>query len=161
MPARFFGQFLLERGEITREQLLDASEYQHSINTPLCALAVEEGYLSQEQLKTLDLVHLRSDERFIKIAIAGVGNCASSLLQGIEYYGRPEQRDGVGLMHRTMGGYLPESVLDLKFRLFNDDDPIEVQAEVRHVQEGIGMGVRFLNLKPEDRKRIQEFIERF
>ncbi len=46
----------------------------------------------------------------IKIAIAGVGNCASSLLQGIEYYERPDARDGVGLMHRSMGGYRPESV---------------------------------------------------
>jgi myo-inositol-1-phosphate synthase len=49
-------------------------------------------------------------QRQIKIAIAGVGNCASSLLQGIEFYGRPEQRDGMGLMHRSMGGYLPGAV---------------------------------------------------
>jgi hypothetical protein len=66
-----------------------------------------------------------------------------------------------GMFIVTQAGYLPESVLDLKFRLFNDDAPIEVQAEVRYAQEGIGMGVRFLNLKPEDRKRIREFVERF
>ena len=66
-----------------------------------------------------------------------------------------------GMFIATPAGYLPESVIDLKFRLFNDDAPIEVQAEVRYVQEGIGMGVRFLNLKPEDRKRIREFVERF
>ena len=51
----------------------------------------------------------RGDQK-IKIAIAGVGNCASSLLQGIEYYGQPAQRDGVGLMHTTMGGYGPGAV---------------------------------------------------
>ena len=50
------------------------------------------------------------DQRVIKIAIAGVGNCASSLLQGIEHYGRPEARDGVGLMHLSMGGYAPGAV---------------------------------------------------
>jgi len=51
----------------------------------------------------------RPHER-IRVAIAGVGNCASSLLQGIAYYGRPESRDGVGLMHVDMGGWLPADV---------------------------------------------------
>lgn len=46
----------------------------------------------------------------IRIAIAGVGNCASSLLQGIEHYARPEKRDGVGLMHLEMGGWRPGDV---------------------------------------------------
>jgi len=42
----------------------------------------------------------------INIAIAGVGNCASSLLQGIEYY---RNNPGVrfGLMHENMCGYTP------------------------------------------------------
>lgn len=44
----------------------------------------------------------------IRIAIAGVGNCASSLIQGIYYY-TPErcQQGVVGLMHTEIGGYLP------------------------------------------------------
>ncbi len=66
-----------------------------------------------------------------------------------------------GMFIATPASYLPGSVLDLKFRIFGDDMPIEVQAEVRHVEEGVGMGVRFLNLKPEDRKRVREFVERF
>jgi hypothetical protein len=66
-----------------------------------------------------------------------------------------------GMFIASPTDYLPESVLDLKFRLFNDDTPIEVQAEVRCVQEGIGMEVKFLNLKPEDRERIRKFVERF
>jgi myo-inositol-1-phosphate synthase len=50
----------------------------------------------------------------IRIAIAGVGNCASSLVQGISYYaevmcpGRGESADGVvGLAHPRLGGYEP------------------------------------------------------
>jgi c-di-GMP-binding flagellar brake protein YcgR len=57
--------------------------------------------------------------------------------------------------------FMQGSVLDLKFRLFNDDRLISVQAEVRYVQEGVGMGVRFTNLKAEDRERIKKFIGRF
>ena len=41
----------------------------------------------------------------IKIAIAGVGNCASSLIQGIEYYARTRPDEAVGLMHWEIGGY--------------------------------------------------------
>jgi myo-inositol-1-phosphate synthase len=44
----------------------------------------------------------------IRIAIAGVGNCASSLIQGIQYYTRERCRQGAtGLMHTQIGEYLP------------------------------------------------------
>jgi myo-inositol-1-phosphate synthase len=46
----------------------------------------------------------------IKIAIAGVGNCASSLLQGIEYYRKKKDTDSFGLMHWELGGYLPYEI---------------------------------------------------
>lgn len=46
----------------------------------------------------------------IKIAIAGVGNCASSLLQGIEYYRKKENAETIGLMHLDLGGYLPSDI---------------------------------------------------
>jgi myo-inositol-1-phosphate synthase len=40
----------------------------------------------------------------IRIAIAGVGNCASSLIQGLSFYGsRPD--DPIGLAHPELGGY--------------------------------------------------------
>ena len=39
----------------------------------------------------------------IRIAIAGVGNCASSLVQGIAHYAK--QPDAIGLMHPQLGGY--------------------------------------------------------
>ncbi len=44
----------------------------------------------------------------IRIAIAGIGNCASSLIQGIHYYTPERCREGViGLMHTEIGGYRP------------------------------------------------------
>lgn len=46
----------------------------------------------------------------IRIAIVGVGNCASALVQGIEYYSDPES-DRTGLTHPLMGGY---SVSDME-----------------------------------------------
>jgi myo-inositol-1-phosphate synthase len=51
--------------------------------------------------------------RQIRIAIAGVGNCASSLIQGIDYYRKMEgdkHESCAGLMHYDLGGYRPEHI---------------------------------------------------
>lgn len=46
----------------------------------------------------------------IKIAIVGIGNCASSLIQGIEYYKDKNNNDAIGLMHWDIGGYKPYDI---------------------------------------------------
>jgi myo-inositol-1-phosphate synthase len=46
----------------------------------------------------------------IKIAVVGIGNCASSLIQGIEYYRHKEDEEQVGLMHYDLGGYRPQDI---------------------------------------------------
>jgi myo-inositol-1-phosphate synthase len=46
----------------------------------------------------------------IRVAIVGVGNCASSLIQGIEYYRRRRNNGTIGLMHEIVGGYRPEHI---------------------------------------------------
>jgi myo-inositol-1-phosphate synthase len=47
----------------------------------------------------------RLDDR-VRVAIVGVGNCANSLLQGVEYYkDAPDDQFVPGLMHVNLGGY--------------------------------------------------------
>ena len=46
----------------------------------------------------------------IRIAVVGVGNCASSLIQGIEYYRHKKPREAIGLMHWEIGGYTPSDI---------------------------------------------------
>ncbi len=46
----------------------------------------------------------------IRIAIVGVGNCASSLLQGIAYYAGQRADRAVGLMHWEIGGTAPHEI---------------------------------------------------
>ena len=49
--------------------------------------------------------------RKIRIAIVGVGNCASSLVQGINFYdGASPNGTSIGLMHRQIGGYRPKKI---------------------------------------------------
>ena len=45
----------------------------------------------------------------IRVAVVGIGNCASSLVQGLEHY-REGSNDNVGLMHWEMGGYKPSDI---------------------------------------------------
>ena len=45
----------------------------------------------------------------INVAIVGIGNCASSLVQGLAYY-REGANDTVGLMHYELGGYKPSDI---------------------------------------------------
>jgi len=46
----------------------------------------------------------------IKLAIVGIGNCCSSLIQGIEYYSNINNEDYIGLMHYGIGGYRPDDI---------------------------------------------------
>ena len=55
----------------------------------------------------------RSANGRVRVAIIGVGNCASSFLQGVEYYKNADAGDFVpGLMHVDLGGY---HVNDIEF----------------------------------------------
>lgn len=46
----------------------------------------------------------------INIAVVGIGNCASSLIQGIYYYNDKQPEDAIGLMHWEIGGYTPNDI---------------------------------------------------
>ena len=53
-------------------------------------------------------------DREIRVAVVGVGNCASSLIQGLAYYARQIEEGsdeaGLGLMHPVLGGYTPKDI---------------------------------------------------
>jgi myo-inositol-1-phosphate synthase len=54
----------------------------------------------------------RLDDR-VRVALVGVGNCANSLLQGVEYYkDAPDDQFVPGLMHVNLGGY---HIRDIEF----------------------------------------------
>ncbi len=60
----------------------------------------------------------------VRVAIVGVGNCASSLVQGVHYYQDAQEGDDVpGLMHVELGGY---HVRDIEFVAAFDVDAKKV-----------------------------------
>src|SRR5512132_1194702 len=66
----------------------------------------------KEPMSSTDGSSPRSEDR-VRVAIVGVGNCANSLVQGVEYYKDASPDEFVpGLMHVDLGGY---HVSDVEF----------------------------------------------
>ena len=64
----------------------------------------------------------------VRVAIIGVGNCASSLVQGVYYYRNAKDTDTVpGLMHVNLGGY---HISDIEFTLGIDINATKVGKDV-------------------------------
>ena len=62
--------------------------------------------------------------RKVRVAIIGVGNCSSSLVQGVQYYQHASNDEFVpGLMHPTLGGY---HISDIEFSAAFDIDAEKV-----------------------------------
>jgi myo-inositol-1-phosphate synthase len=60
----------------------------------------------------------------VRVAIIGIGNCASSLVQGVQYYKDAEDRDVIpGLMHANLAGY---RISDIEFVAAFDIDKNKV-----------------------------------
>lgn len=69
MAVKFLGQFLLERGLITPQQLLAATEAQRASNPLLGELAVRQGLLGEAQARRINERQRAEDRRFGDIAM--------------------------------------------------------------------------------------------
>jgi myo-inositol-1-phosphate synthase len=77
----------------------------------------------------------RSQEDKVRVAIIGVGNCASSFVQGVRYYRDADPNEPVpGLMHVDLGGY---HVRDIEFSAAFD---IDVEKVGKDLSEAIFSG---------------------
>jgi len=81
----------------------------------------------------------------IKVAIAGIGNCASSLVQGVEYYRNADPAETVpGLMHVELGGY---HVGDVEFVVAFDVDAAKVGLDLgKAIFAGQNNTIRFASV---------------
>jgi len=64
----------------------------------------------------------------VRVALVGVGNCASSLVQGVHYYRGAKPDDFIpGLMHVNLGGY---HISDVEFSAAFDIDANKVGKDI-------------------------------
>jgi myo-inositol-1-phosphate synthase len=85
--------------------------------------------------------------RTVRVAIVGVGNCASSLMQGVEYYKDAQPGDRIpGLMHIDLGGY---HVRDLEFVAAFDVDAKKVGRDLSEaIYASENNTIRFADVPP-------------
>jgi myo-inositol-1-phosphate synthase len=83
----------------------------------------------------------------VRVAVIGVGNCASSLVQGVQYYrGAPADAFIPGLMHARLGDY---HVGDIEFSAAFDIDARKVGRDLGEaIFEAPNNTVRFAEVKP-------------
>jgi myo-inositol-1-phosphate synthase len=85
----------------------------------------------------------------VRVAIVGVGNCASSFVQGVQYYWDADPRQAVpGLMHVDLGGY---HVRDIEFTAAFDIDADKVGKDLSEaIWAGQNNTVKFSEVPPLD-----------
>lgn len=69
MATKFFGQYLLEKGLINKDQLLATLDEQRTQNPRIGYLAVAEGFISMAQAKQINQRQISTDARFGDLAI--------------------------------------------------------------------------------------------
>jgi myo-inositol-1-phosphate synthase len=81
----------------------------------------------------------------VRVAIVGVGNCASSFVQGVEHYRHADPADDVpGLMHVDLGGY---GVGDIEFSAAFDIDTDKVGKDLSEaIWSGPNNTIRFADV---------------
>jgi myo-inositol-1-phosphate synthase len=86
-----------------------------------------------------------TNKQKVRVAIAGVGNCASALVQGVEYYRDAGPNDEVpGLMHVDLGGY---HVGDVEFVAAFDVDAEKVGIDLsKAIVAGPNNTIRFADV---------------
>ena len=84
----------------------------------------QEGFFHMTETSTFTNGASRYQTEKVRVAIVGVGNCASSFVQGVEYYKDADPTQSVpGLMHVELGGY---HVRDIEFTAAFDIDAEKV-----------------------------------
>ena len=103
--------------DLKHELEKDASREGTSVND-LINRTLADGLAVPQTTKRKDTMSqqngkARASKDKVRVAIIGVGNCANSLLQGVEYYKDASPEDAVpGLMHVDLGGY---HISDIEF----------------------------------------------
>ncbi len=70
MFTQFFGNYLLNEGLVTKEQLSEALELQKTTRLKLGVLAINAGYLTAAQVEEIHIAQQRVDKRFGDIAVS-------------------------------------------------------------------------------------------
>ncbi|MBN2496024.1 MAG: chemotaxis protein CheX [Deltaproteobacteria bacterium] len=118
MGIQFFGEYLIDRWVITPQQLLEALDLQEYRNLKFGALAVQRGYLSEDDVARISTQQIGQDRRFGDLAVemglmteAQVGEILTLQKNNYLYLGE-------ALLEL---GHLTEDILERELTIFKEE----------------------------------------
>lgn len=69
MNVKYFGQYLLEKGYLTKDQLLEGIKYQKAINLKIGVLAIDKGFMTAAQVNEVVALQKGANKQFGALAI--------------------------------------------------------------------------------------------
>jgi CheY-specific phosphatase CheX len=120
MSSRFFGQYLLEKGRITSQQLLTAAESQKAVTAAIGTLALEKGWLTAEQIKRILELQKKTNYRFGEQA-----NLLGLMTQDqVNVLLEEQELSHLVLLGEVLvaKGYMTLEVLEKEFREYNKEE---------------------------------------
>lgn len=135
MSSMFFGQYLLEKGVINRDALLDAIERQRKANRTLVELAVDQGLLNFKTAEALTLIFRVSNRPLEDICINEGGLPADTVNELIAYQKANRLLIGDALI---AGGHLTSKQVETSLVSFLKQETREKQtleADFDHLPE--------------------------
>jgi CheY-specific phosphatase CheX len=114
MNSRFFGQYLLEKGRITSEQLVTALEQQKTVQVAIGTLALERSLLTAEQIKQILNQQRKTGLRFGEQAVA-MGSLTQTQVDELLQEQQASHRVLLGEV-LVMKGYLTLEMLEKEFK---------------------------------------------
>ena len=127
MSTRFFGQYLLEKGRITSQQLLDALECQNDITAPIGAMALEKGLLTAAQFRQV-LDHQRKKNQSFRDVVCEMGLLKPAQIDAMLQDGDMPHRLMLGEA-LALKGYITLETLDKELKEYQKESE-RVSAEI-------------------------------
>ena len=135
MSSMFFGHYLLERGAINREALLDAIKRQRSTNRSLPDIAVAEGLLDQNKADQIHAMFRISNSSHEDLCVSE-GRLSRTDVERLSRRQSAEWlRIGTALVK---GGHLSDTTLTTHLEAFNGIEATEqrtLESEFNHLEE--------------------------
>ena len=127
MNSRFFGQYLLEKGRITSEQLVTALEQQKTVQAAIGILALERGLLTADQIKQILAEQRKTGLRFGEQAVA-MGSLTQTQVDELVQDQEGNHRVRLGEV-LVMKGYLTLEMLEKELKEYKKEEE-KISSEV-------------------------------
>ena len=127
MVPKFFGQYLLEKEVLTRDQLIEAINYQRSKVLKLGEIALAKGYLTEKEIAKVHNEQRRTDKMFGELAV-GMNLLTEARLKQILTI---QQNNHIYLGEAIVAlGYLDQARLEKELGAFKESQKVLPPVEV-------------------------------